>query len=78
VKTVEIHEDSATITITRTELLDILLSLKVNYDLLNGVKSPEISVVQSKKDIANLVKSLGPVTRELCRKSGLDYRDVFP
>jgi hypothetical protein len=76
VKVVEIHENAVTITFTHPELLDILLSLKVNYDFLRGVHSPEISVVQSKKDIVKLVKSIGPVIKELCRKSGFDYRDV--
>jgi len=77
VKVVETYENTATMTFTLSELLDVLLSLKVNYDFLNGVRSPEISAVQSKKDIVKLVKSIGPVIKELCRKSGLDYRDVF-
>lgn len=76
-KIVETHENTATITFTLSELLDVLLSLKVNYDCLNGAYSPEISSVQSTKDIVKLVKSIGPVIKELCRKSGLDYRDVF-
>ena len=48
----------------------------MNYDFLRGVHSPEILSAQSKKDIVKLVKSIGPVIKELCRESGLDYRDV--
>ena len=76
-KVVETHEDTAIIAFTLSELLDVLLSLKVNYDCLNGAYSPEISSAQSTKDIVKLVKSIGPVIKELCKKSGLDYRDVF-
>ena len=76
-KVVEIHKNAVTITFTHSELLDILLSLKVNYDFLRGVQSPDISAVQSKRDIVKLVKSIGPVIKELCRKSGFDYRDVL-
>ena len=74
---VEINKDTVTITFTHSELLDVLLSLKINYDVLRGVKSPEIPVVQSKKDIVKLVKSIGPVIKDLGRMSGLDYRDIF-
>ena len=75
-KVIEIHKNTVTITFTQSELLDVLLSLKANYDFLRGVHPPEISVVQSKKDIVKLVKSIGPAIKELCRKSGFDYRDV--
>ena len=67
---VEIQKDTVTISFTHSELLDVLLSLKINYDVLRGVKSPEIPVVQSKKDIVKLVKSIGPVIKDLGRMSG--------
>lgn len=76
-KVVETQEDTAIIAFTLSQLIDILLSLKVNYDSLSGAHSPEISAVQSKGDIVQLVKSIGPVIKELCRKSGSDYRDIF-
>jgi hypothetical protein len=61
VKVVDTQENAATIAFTLSELIDILLSLKVNYDFINGVHSPEIAAVQSSKEIVKLVKSLRPV-----------------
>jgi hypothetical protein len=67
-RVVELGDETVTLTLTLSELDDIILGLSCSLDRMG--RSAELSVVQSRQDHQRLIRSFGRVARRLYRKDG--------